>query len=294
MTQIATAIRDRARLADWIELTKPGITTMVVITAAVGYWMGLRGSVDPVVLFHVLAGTSLSSAGACSLNMVFEREGDARMRRTRNRPIPAGRIRPIEALLAGVALAASGVAWLWMGVGPLAGVLSLAICVGYLFAYTPLKPVSSVSTLIGAQFGAAPPLIGWVAARGGLDPGAWAIFALIVCWQWPHILSMAWMNRRDYIEVDYPMAPVFEGSGGRAAAHMLIGLLTLTGVSLLPFFLGMAGLAYLVPAVVLGVAFSALGVVFARRRTDSAARRVFLSSLLYLPLILAALVAGKL
>ncbi len=294
MTDVATAVGRRARFADWVELTKPGITTMVVVTAAVGYWMGLTGSVDPVLLFHVLAGTALSSAGACALNMVFEREGDARMRRTRSRPIPAGKIRAIEALVLGVSLAGAGVLWLWIGVGPLAGGLSAAICLGYLFAYTPLKPVSSLSAVIGAQFGAAPPLIGWAAARGGLDPGAWVLFAIMVFWQWPHILSMAWMNRRDYMAVDYPMAPVFEGSGGRAAAHMVIGPAVLLGVSLVPFFIGMAGWIYLVPATLIGSAFLGLGVVFARQRSDEAARRVFLASLLYVPLILAALVAGKL
>jgi protoheme IX farnesyltransferase len=283
----------RARLADYVELTKPGITTMVVLTAATGYWMGLRGEVNHAVLLHVLAGTALASAGACALNMVLEREGDSRMRRTRSRPIPAGRIRPRDGYVFGVTLVLAGTVWLALGVGWPAGALAGVISAGYLFAYTPLKPVSSLSTLVGAQMGAAPPLIGWVAARGSLGLGAWILFAILVFWQWPHILSMAWINRPDLREVHYPLAPVFEGTGRRAARHMLAGTLALVAASLAPYFSGLAGAMYLVPAAALGLGFLALAAAFARDRTTLRARRVFLASLAYLPLLLIALALGK-
>jgi protoheme IX farnesyltransferase len=265
----------------------------LLLTAAVGYWMGVAGSVDPVLLFHVLAGTGLSSAGACALNMVMERKGDARMRRTRRRPIPTGRIKPWEGVLFGGSLAIGGVVWLGIGVGWIAGAISALIVAGYLFAYTPLKPVSSLSTVVGAQVGAAPPLIGWLAARGDLGIGAWSIFAIIVAWQWPHILSMAWMNRRDYEDVDYPLAPVFEGDANRAARHMIASLLTQLAVSLGPVLVGVASWIYAVPATILGGWYLWLGVGFARTRSDQAARKVFLTSLLYLPLLLIFLVVGK-
>lgn len=283
----------RARFSDFAALTKPRITAMVVLTAAVGYWMGVSGAVDGWILFHALLGTGLSAAGACALNMLMEREGDARMRRTRTRPLPAGRIRPREALFFGLALTVGGVLWLTLGVGWVAGGVSALITLGYLFAYTPLKPVSSLSTLVGAQVGAAPPLIGWFAARGDLGLGGWILFAIIVFWQWPHILSMAWMNREDLIKVNYPLAPVFEGSGRRAGRQMVVGCLALLGVSLVPFFAGMAGLGYLIAAVALGGAFAASGLAFAARRTEPNARRVFLASLLYLPVLLSFLVLAK-
>ncbi len=293
MGHATASIALRARLSDYVELTKPGITTMVVLTAAVGYWIGLRDAIDPWLLFHVLVGTGLASGGACTLNMLVERKGDARMARTRSRPLPAGRVQPWEALLLGVGLAAAGVTWLALGAGAVCGLLAAMIVIGYLFAYTPLKPVSAVSTLIGAQMGAAPPLIGWYAARGDLGLGAWALFAIIVFWQWPHILSMAWMNRHDFIEVDYPFAPVFEGSGNRAARQMIAGLTLQLAVSTAPFALGLAGWIYLVPALALGLGWLWLGVGFARERSTARARRVFLASLLYLPLLLAFLVVGK-
>jgi protoheme IX farnesyltransferase len=293
MRAVAQAVQRRGRVADFLELTKPGITTMVLLTAAAGYWMGLAGSVEPMLLFHVLAGTGLSSAGACALNMVLERKGDARMRRTRSRPIPAGRIRPWEGVAFGGALAAAGVAWLWLGIGWVAGAIAAVITVGYLFAYTPLKPVSSLSTFVGAQVGAAPPLIGWFAARGDLGLGGWTIFAIIVFWQWPHILAMAWMNRHDFKDVDYPLAPVFDGDAGKAARLMVSGLAAQVVVSLGPFFAGIAGWLYAVPAVLLGGWWLGIGIGFARDRSDKAARKVFLASLLYLPLLLIALVIGK-
>ena len=293
MNEIAAPLERRARISDYIELTKPGITTMVSLTAATGYWMGLEGGVVPATLMHVLGGTGFSAAGACVLNMVIEREGDARMRRTRSRPLPAGRVRPWEALVLGLTLLLAGVAWLWVGVGWMAGGLSALIALGYLFAYTPLKPVSSLSTIVGAPVGAAPPLIGWLAARGDLGLGAWILFAIIFFWQLPHILSMAWMNRDDFIEVNYPLAPVFEGSGRRAARRMIWSCGALVVASVAPYFAGMTVWPYLVPTLALSLGFVALGVGFAIQRTVPRARRVFLASLLYLPLLLLALVLTK-
>ncbi len=293
MNQIAAPWTLRDRISDYISLTKPGITTFVVLSAAVGYYMALAGAADPRVLFVALMGTGLSSAGACALNMVLEREGDAKMARTRNRPLPAGRISVWSAYAFGLALTLAGVGGLALGVGPVAALISAAIVVGYLFAYTPLKPVSSWSTWVGIPVGAAPPLIGWVAARGTLDAGAWILFGIVSAWQVPHIMAMAWMNRGDLLDAEYPLAPVEDGSERRAAAQMLGGLLVLLVVSWLPFGAGIAGLAYLVPAAIIGLGFTWYGLRFALSPTVRHARSVFLASLAYLPLSFLALVIGK-
>ena len=290
----STVTASRSRLADFYALTKPGITLTVTLTAAVGYWMGVVDNFALWTFLHVIIGTALSSAGACALNMAIEHRVDARMGRTAKRPIPDGRIDVMEGTAFGFALAVAGVAWLGVGVGLLAGLIAAFITIGYLFAYTPLKPMSSVSTLVGALVGAAPPLIGWLAATGALGLGGWLLMAIIVFWQWPHILSMAWMNREDYQAVDYKLAPVADGTERSVAAQMLFSLVTLGVISVLPFWQGMVGWIYLVPAAAVGGWFALLGVRFAFERTRPRARAVFFASLVYLPVVLVALVFGKL
>ena len=294
--QIATSsvTASRSRLADFYALTKPGITLTVTLTAAVGYWLGITDNFVFWTFLHVVVGTALSSAGACALNMAIEHRVDARMGRTAKRPIPDGRIDVLEGTAFGFALAVGGVFWLGMGVGIMAGLIAALITVGYLFAYTPLKPMTSISTLVGALVGAAPPLIGWFAATGALSLGGWLLMGIIVFWQWPHILSMAWMNREDYQEVDYKLAPVADGTERSVAGQMLFSLVTLGVVSVLPFWQGMVGWIYLVPATAVGCWFAYLGVRFAMERSRARARATFFASLVYLPVILVALVFGKL
>ncbi len=272
----------RAALADYLELTKPRITLTVVMTALVGYVMGARGPVGLPRLGLALAGTALVAAGASALNMLLERRTDALMLRTRNRPIPAGRLRTVEAVAFGLALTAAGLAVLRFGTGALAAAVALLTWSTYLFAYTPLKTRTSLSTIVGAFPGALPPVIGWAAARGQVEPGAVVLFAILFLWQIPHFLAIAWIYREDYARGGLPMLPVLDPDGVVTGRQAVANSLALLLVSVVPTIAGLAGRAYLVGAVVLGVAFTAMAVSSAIRRTAAAARALFLSSVLYL------------
>jgi protoheme IX farnesyltransferase len=282
----ATASRSRA--ADYWMLAKPGITVMVAITAALGYYIAARGGLDWVTLLHLVGGTLLSSAGAGALNMVLERRLDAKMERTKNRPLPAGRLGAGEATAFGLALSLIGVAWLGFGTNWIVAALSAATIASYLFAYTPLKTKSSLCTLVGAVPGALPPVMGW-AATGSLGPGAWVLFAILFFWQLPHFLALAWMYREDYARGGMPMLPVEEPTGASTGRQVVLQTLALLVVSLLPAGFGLAGEAYLAAALVLGAGFLGFGVAFAAERSRARASRLFFSSIAYLPLLLAAL-----
>ena len=273
----------RSPLGDYLELTKPRITLMVVLTALVGFVMASPGSVDGRALLAALIGTGLVASGASCLNMVIERDIDARMQRTSQRPLPAGRLRPAEALAFGLAVTAAGLLHLGWTSGALAAVVAAVTWSSYLFLYTPLKPRTSLSTIVGAFPGALPPVIGWAAARGTLDGGAFVLFAILFLWQIPHFLAIAWIYRDDYERGGLPMLPVLDRAGfvtGRQAVANSVALLV---VSLSPVPARMAGGLYLVGAVVLGIAFTAAAAMAAVRRTTPAARWLFLTSVLYLP-----------
>jgi protoheme IX farnesyltransferase len=277
------------RLADFYTLAKPGITVMVAITAAVGFYVASPAGMDWKRFAHLIGGTLLSSAGAAALNMVMERRLDAKMDRTKSRPLPAGRMSVREATLFGVTLCAAGLVYLLVGVNPLTAALSLATMVSYLLLYTPLKTKSSVCTLVGAIPGALPPMMGWAAARGSVDVGAWVLFLIMFFWQLPHFLALAWMYREDYARAGFPMLPVEEPTGASTGRQVVLQTLALLVVSLLPLGFGMAGEAYLVAALILGAAFLGFGVAFAVSRTRERASRLFLASITYLPLLLGAL-----
>ena len=293
------------RLASLIELTKPRITKMVTVTAAVGFgtaavsrpwsWSGLV-----VAGAACLAGTALSSAGASTLNQWMERERDAVMPRTVGRPLPTGRVAPAEALLFGVALCVLGVAVLWAGVGAVPAMVSLTTILWYLLLYTPSKPLTPLSTLIGAVPGALPPLIGWTAARQDLgmaalaEPGGWSLFLLMFVWQIPHFLAIAWMYRDDYAAGGYRVLPSVDPDGSRTSATILAWAALLIPITLSPVVLmGWAGPgpAYAVVAVVTGGVFFWLAARLARRRTRAAARAAFIASIIHLPVVLVVLVA---
>jgi heme o synthase len=273
----------RSALADYFELTKPRITLMVVITALVGFVMASPGKPAIDGLLAALLGTALVAAGASCLNMVFEREIDARMQRTSRRPLPAGRLKVREAAAFGLAITACGLLELvWLCPPPAAAVAAVTWAT-YLFLYTPLKPRTSLSTVVGAFPGALPPVIGWVAARGTFDAGAFVLFAILFLWQIPHFLAIAWIYREDYARGGLPMLPVLDPQGhitGRQAVANSVALLI---VSLSPVLAHMAGTPYLVGAIVLGVGFTSVAAVAAVRRTPAAARSLFLTSILYLP-----------
>lgn len=282
----------RARAADFIELAKPRITMLVLVTAAVGYALGARGAFEPVVFLALLAGTALVSGGASVLNQYAEREADGRMRRTRSRPLPSGRVAPADALAFGLVLSAAGLGLL-ASVNWLTYVLGTAALGSYVLAYTPLKRVTSLCTVVGAVPGAIPPLMGWVAARGTLDPGAWALFAVLFLWQLPHFLAIGWIYREDYARGGFPMLSVTDEDGRSSGRQAVLYAAALLPTTLLAGALVSAGAMYLWGALVLGATFLGCAAAFARTRSISAARRLFVVSILYLPAVLGLMVFDR-
>lgn len=286
---VVAATESRTRLGDFVTLTKPGITIMVAITAAVGFYVASAGAFDWKVFLHMVGGTLLSSAGAAAFNMLLERRLDAKMDRTKSRPLAAGRMAPAEAAVFGSLLCVVGLVWLALGANLLTAALSAATMFSYLALYTPLKTRSSVCTLVGAIPGALPPVMGWAAARGSVDMGAGVLFLILFFWQLPHFLALAWMYREDYARGGFPMLPVEEPTGASTGRQVVLQTLALIVVSLLPFGFGLAGEGYLVAALILGTAFLGFGVAFAAERSRDRASRLFLASITYLPLLLGAL-----
>ena len=279
-------------MKDYIALTKPRITWFILICAAIGYCFGLEPdsfewlawrSWQPFLL--TLLGTGLLSAGTAALNQWFERESDLKMHRTAGRPLPGGRMTANTALIFGAGLAVAGFALLTLTVNLISGLLGLFTLVTYLFIYTPLKQRSSLATVIGALPGAMPPLIGYAAASGKLTPEAWALFAILFFWQFPHFLAIAWMYREDYSRAGILMLPVVDPDGRSTSRQIVIYASTLIPVSLFPTLLGMTGRLYIVGALLLGGWFLYSGVRVALDRTTLRARRVLLVSVIYLPLI---------
>jgi protoheme IX farnesyltransferase len=278
---------------DVYALTKLRLSLMVLLATFAGYFMGCSGAIAWGVLFDTLLGTALVAAGSSALNQVIERLSDAKMRRTHNRPVPAGRMSPGAVLLAGAALSISGMLYLAAFVNLNAAVWASVTLGLYVFIYTPLKRVTTLNTLVGALPGALPPLIGWVAARGELSLQAWAVFAVIFVWQLPHFLAIAWIYRADYARAKFVMLPSVDEHGLGTARQVSIHSLMLLPVSMAPFVLHMSGLLYVAGALLLGLAFLAYGLNFAIKRTDDAARQLFLSSVFYLPLLLALMMVDK-
>jgi protoheme IX farnesyltransferase len=279
--------RGLPRLVAYYELTKPGITAFVVITAGVSFYLASRGSPAFVPLLHTLFGTLLGTGGALALNQYVERDVDARMQRTRTRPLPSGRMAPRDALAFGALLLAVGVGYLWALVGWLPALLTAGSAASYLWVYTPLKSRSYLATLVGAVPGAIPALIGWTAATGRLQLGAWVLFAIAFLWQLPHVLALAWMLKEDYERVGFFMSPPTDASGVRIGRHMMFHTFSLIIVSVFPTILGLTGFVYFVGAVVLGGLLLAAAMGAASEMTRPRARRVFFGSLLYQPLLLA-------
>lgn len=280
-------------MSDWLVLAKARIVALVLVTTAAGFLLGSRGEVDLARLAAVLVGTALAAAGAGALNQVMERRADALMRRTAMRPVAAGRIAPRPGLLFGLALGAGGVAWLALLVNLLTAALGLATIVLYLGAYTPLKSRTALNTLVGAVPGAIPPVMGWTAATGSIDPGAWALFGILYLWQLPHFLAIAWMYREDYARAGFPMLPVVDPGGDATARQVALATVALLPVSLLPSVLGLAGPLYFFGALVLGAGFAAFALALAWGRRRTAARRLLLASVTYLPVLLALLVFDR-
>jgi len=283
----------RAVTADWLELTKPRITTMVVLTALVGFATASSGPLAKGALAAALLGTALVAAGASALNQVLEQDTDALMLRTRTRPLPAGRIQPAEASVFGGALTALGLALLLWRSGPLAAAVAFATWASYLFLYTPLKRRTPLATLVGAVPGALPPVIGWTAARESLEGGALILFAIMFLWQIPHFLAIAWLYRDDYARARLPMLPVIDREGSFTARQAVVHSLALLLVSLAPAAAGLGGLWYLAGAFLLGIALTLFALRLARARDLPAARALFVASVLYLPALSSLLLAAR-
>jgi len=284
---VTLVARDRRQVAsDLVALTKPRVLVMVLVTTLVGYDVGLTGSAEYQRMIHLLIGTLLAAGGTLALNQYWERDIDARMDRTRARPLPAGRLQLLEALLFGVALTLLGTAYLAALVGALAALVTAATAILYLFAYTPLKQRTALCTLVGAVPGALPPVAGWAAARGDVTLGAWVLFGVLFLWQLPHTLSIARLYRDDYARAGVRVLPVIDPDGASTERQIVLACLALLAVSLLPAVIGWSGPIYLAGALALGLAFAAVGIMQALAPSARAARRVLLASLLYLPLLL--------
>jgi protoheme IX farnesyltransferase len=291
-----TVLERASRLAVFYELTKPGIAGYVMVTAGVGYLVAAGGPADFLPVAWTLLGTVLSTGGALALNQFVEWELDALMERTRSRPIPSGRLGPKEAFFFGNLLTLGGIGLLFLTVGWLPAALTALSALSYNLVYTPLKKVSYVSTLAGAFPGAMPTLIGWSAATGSLSLDAGAVFAIAYLWQLPHVLSLGWLLRKDYARAGFYLIPRSDPEGRRIAWHITAFSATLALVGLVPTWLGITGTIYLVGMIVLGGGLLTLAVSTLKedRLTATAARRVFLGSLVYHPLFLVLLLMDSL
>jgi protoheme IX farnesyltransferase len=289
----ASRLSVRERLAAFLELTKPRITFLIVLTAAAGFCLASRGGVDYLALLSSMVGIALLSSGIATLNQYIERDLDGLMRRTAERPLPSGKLLPAEALWFGISLTVAAEIYLAAFVNPLTALLGLTVIAGYLFGYTPLKTRSTLSTLVGAFPGAVPPMIGWTAARGDLSLEAWVLFAILFLWQFPHFLAIAWMYREDYRRAGILMLPVVEPEGRVTAQQIIVYTVMLLPVSLLPAFLGLSGKLYLYGAIILGLLFlySSFRAAFSKSRQE--ARRLLLASVLYLPLLFILMVFNR-
>lgn len=290
---VTSRISARERLAAYLQLTKPRITFLIVLTAAAGFALGSHGSVNYWLMAHSMIGIALLSSGIAALNQYVERDLDGLMRRTALRPLPAGKLLPYEAFMFGAGLTTAAELYLLTAVNSLTAFLGLIVIAGYLFLYTPLKTRSSLCTAVGAFPGAMPPLVGWAAATGRLDVGAWILFAIIFLWQFPHFLAIAWMYREDYRRAGIVMLPVLEPDGHVTAQQIVTYTILLLPVSLLPALVGMTGKGYLFGAAVLGVLFLFVSVRTAISRSRQEARRLLLGSVIYLPLLFLLMVLDK-
>ena len=284
---------ERHRAADFFALTKPRLNFLVVVTAAVGYYLGAGSRLDVVKIVEAIVGTALVAGGAAGLNQVHERDTDSLMWRTRTRPLPAQRLTIGEATIFSLALAGTGLATLARGANLLAALLALLTLISYNAVYTPMKRRSQLATLVGAVPGALPPMIGWAAANGRLTPEAWALFAIVFVWQIPHFMAIAWLYRDDFSRAGFPLLPVVHPDGKSTARQAIIFSVLLIPVSLVPFMLHAAGPVYVAGAILGGLALLGLSMSFSADRTNERARRLFLASITYLPLLWMLLIADR-
>ena len=283
-----------SRANAYIALTKPDVSFLVLMTTAAGYYMGARGPVNWLRMSHVIFGTLLIAGGTAALNHYVERESDRYMRRTASRPLPSGVLQPGSALAFGVALAIAGAVDLYFAAGALASGLGVLTCLSYLLAYTPLKKRTVWATFVGAFPGAVPPMIGWVAATGSLDRGAWLLFGILFLWQFPHFYAISWMYREDYARAGIMMLPVVDREGTRTFRQIILYAAALVGVSLLPAVLGLAGIVYFFGALVVCTALLQVCLWAASNKTNVRAKWLMHATVLHIPLLLGLMIYDKL
>lgn len=285
--------RTRELLSVCLELSKPRMVTMILVTTFAGFYLASPFSVDLVLLACTLAGTALAAAGALALNQVMERETDGLMRRTMVRPLPEGRILPAEALVFGVLASAAGLVTLAVLVNTVSALVTATVIALYLFVYTPMKRRSALCTVAGAFPGALPPVAGWVAVTGEIGLGAVILFGIMFFWQLPHSLAIAWLYREEYGRAGIRLLPTIEPSGHSTSRHIFVNTLALLAVGLLPTITGMAGWAYFLTALAAGGWMMAAASGVAVRKTEASARTLLRVSLAYVPLVLLAMVLDR-
>jgi protoheme IX farnesyltransferase len=291
-----TSIRTRARVLDYIELMKPELTGLSVLTALCGFYLATIGDMNYWLFLHVAFGTLLIGGGAGALNQYIERNYDALMKRTERRPLPAGRLLPSEVLSFGIIISVIGIIQLSLFVNVLTGFLGALTWTTYLFLYTPLKRVTSLSTVIGGIPGALPPVMGWTAVRNEISTEAWILFAILFCWQMPHFFSLAWMYRKDYARAGFKILTVSDEYGLKTSRQIFMYCLGLIPASLAPAYIGMTGALSTIGALVLGSGFLLFGILLlkfsghsepeAMNKINYYSRRMFFASLIYLPILM--------
>jgi protoheme IX farnesyltransferase len=289
-----TELAQMSRAGAYVALTKPDVSFLVLMTTAAGYYMGARGPVEWLRLVQTVFATMLIAAGTAALNHYIERDSDRHMRRTASRPLPSGVLQPGEALWFGVSLSIVGAIALYFAAGLLAAGLGVATCLSYLLAYTPLKKRTVWATFVGAFPGAIPPMIGWAAATGSLDRGAWLLFGILFLWQFPHFHAIAWMYREDYARAGILMLPVVDKQGTRTFRQIIFTAAALVGVSLLPAVVGLAGVRYFFGALVVSVALFQVCLWAASEKTNVRAKWLMHATVLHIPVLLGLMVYDKL
>ncbi len=292
----STSIRTRSRILDYVELMKPELTGLSVLTTLCGFYLATTDEMNYWLFFHVALGTLLIGGGAGALNQYIERNYDALMKRTERRPLPAGRLLPVEVLVFGIVISVIGIIQLSLFVNILTGFLGALTWTTYLFLYTPLKRVTPLSTLIGGIPGALPPMMGWTAVRNEVSSEAWILFAILFCWQMPHFFSLAWMYRKDYARAGFKILTVSDENGLKTSRQIVIYCLALIPASLAPAYIGMTGSLSTIGALILGAGFLLFGMLLfkfsghsepeAMNKINYYSRRMFFASLIYLPILM--------
>ena len=283
----------RERLAAFVELTKPRIAFMLVLSAAAGFYMGTAGRFDVPLFANSMIGIALLAFGVATLNQYVERRTDAFMERTANRPLPTGKIAPAEALAFGILLCLGAEIYLYFLVNPLTAIFGLSVIVGYVLLYTPLKPISSASTAIGAIPGAMPPLMGWTSAANEVTLGGWILFVFLFLWQFPHFFAIAWMYKEQYANAGIKMLPVVDRDGSLTARQIVMFTILLVVISVAPFFFGMTGFIFPLITLLLGLWFMWQSIRTARAKTPEMSRKLLMVSVIYLPIVFLAMVLDK-